>query len=106
MPSDLGITLALGLPRLGLDLPRVALDPCGGDGALRCSLAPSGVEARLRDLYPERYPISDGYVTSRPLEASEAEPLRRALELLGAGCTAVITNTPHNTHEACGSLRT
>jgi hypothetical protein len=28
-PSDLAISLALGLPRLGLDLPRVALDPCG-----------------------------------------------------------------------------
>ena len=49
-PSDLAISLALWPPRLGLDLPRVALDPCGGDGALRCSLAPSGVEARLSDL--------------------------------------------------------
>ena len=33
-PSELAISLALGL-ELGLDLPRVALDPCGGDGALR-----------------------------------------------------------------------
>jgi hypothetical protein len=33
-PSDVAVGLALGLPRLGLDLPRVALDPCGGDGAL------------------------------------------------------------------------
>src|SRR5271170_7534250 len=38
-PSDLAISLALGLPRLGLDLPRIALDPCGGDGALRRGLA-------------------------------------------------------------------
>ena len=30
-PSDLAVGLALGLPRLGLDLPGVALDPCGGD---------------------------------------------------------------------------
>ena len=34
-PSDLAISLAVGLTRLGLDLPRIALDPCGGDGALR-----------------------------------------------------------------------
>jgi hypothetical protein len=27
-PSDLAIGLTLGLPRLGLGLPRVALDPC------------------------------------------------------------------------------
>ena len=47
-PSDLAISLALGLPRLGLDLPRVALDPCGGDGALRRSLAHFGVDVRFR----------------------------------------------------------
>ena len=41
-PSDLAISLAQGLPRLGLDLPRVALDPCGGDGAIRRSLRPLG----------------------------------------------------------------
>jgi hypothetical protein len=100
-PSDLAISLALGLPRLGLDLPRVALDPCGGDGALRRCLAPFRVDVRLSDLYPERYPTSDGYVTSQPLDASEAEPVRQALELAGTGCTAIITNTPHNTDEAC-----
>ena len=100
-PSDLAISLALGLPRLGLELPRVALDPCGGDGALRRSLARFGVDVRLSDLYPERYPTSDGYVTSQPLDASEAEPLKYALELAGAACTAIITNTPHNTAEAC-----
>ena len=99
-PSDLAISLAQGLPRLGLDLPRVALDPCGGDGAIRCSLAPFGVNVRLSDLYPERYP-ADGYVTSQPLNASEAEHLRYAFELAGAGCSAIITNTPHNTKEAC-----
>jgi hypothetical protein len=100
-PADLAVSLALGLPRLGLDLPRVALDPCGGDDALRCSLAPFGVDVRLSDLYPERYPTSDGYITSHPLDASEAEPLSYALELAGEACTAIITNTPHNTHEAC-----
>ena len=71
-PSDLAISLALGLPRLGLDLPRVALDPCGGDGALRRSLAPFGVDVRLSDLYPEMYPAADGYITSEPLDASKA----------------------------------
>jgi hypothetical protein len=100
-PSDLAISLALGLPRLGLDLPRVALDPCGGDGALRRSLAPFGVDVRLSDLYPERHPEADGYVTSQPLDATETEHLRCAFALAGADCTAIITNTPHNTDEAC-----
>ena len=71
-PSDLAISLAVGLTRLGLDLPRIALDPCGGDGALRRGLAPFGVDVRLSDLYPEMYPAADGYVTSQPLDASEA----------------------------------
>ena len=100
-PSDLVVSLAVGLTRLGLDLPRVALDPCGGDGALRRSLVPFGVDVRLSDLYPERYPKADGYVTSQPLDASDPEHLRYSLELAGAGCTAIITNTPHNTDEAC-----
>jgi hypothetical protein len=50
-PSEVAISLALGLSRLGLDLPRIALDPCGGEGALRRSLAPFGVDVRLSDLY-------------------------------------------------------
>jgi hypothetical protein len=104
-PSDLAISLALGLPRLGLDLPRVALDPCGGDGALRRSLMPFGVDVRLSDLYPERHPEADGYVTSQPLDASEPEDLKYAFELAGADCTAIITNTPHNTDEACAIVR-
>jgi hypothetical protein len=53
-PSELAISLAIGLPRLGLDVPRVALDPCGGDGALRQGLAPFGVDVRLSDLYPDK----------------------------------------------------
>jgi hypothetical protein len=100
-PSDLVIGLALGLSRLGLDLPRVALDPCGGDGALRRSLAPFGVDVRLSDLYPEKYPTAHGYITDQPLDASDIEHLRHAFELAGPDCTAVITNTPHNTREAC-----
>ena len=63
-PSDLVASLPPGLSRLGLGLPRVALDPCGGDGALRRSLMPLGVDVRLSDLYPEMYPVADGYVTS------------------------------------------
>jgi hypothetical protein len=100
-PADLAISLALGLPRLGLDLLGVARDPCGGDGALRRCLAPFGVDVRLSDLYPELYPAADGYVTREPLNASDVEHLRKAFELAGAGCTAIITNTPHNTKEAC-----
>jgi hypothetical protein len=86
---------------LGLDLPRVALDPCGGDGALRRFLAPFGVEVQLSDLYPEMYPTADGYVTRQPLDASAPEHLRYAFELAGDDCTAIVTNTPHNTKEAC-----
>jgi hypothetical protein len=52
-PSDLVASLPLGLSRLGLELPRVTLDPCGGDGALRRGLAPFGVDVRLSDLYPD-----------------------------------------------------
>jgi hypothetical protein len=43
-PADLVASLPLGLSRLGLGLPRVALDPCGGDGAMRGALAPFGVD--------------------------------------------------------------
>jgi len=100
-PPDLAVSLALGLARLGLDLPRVALDPCGGDGALRRFLAPFGVEVRLSDLYPEMYPTAEGYVTRQPLDASDPEHLRNAFELAGADRTAIVTNTPHNTKEAC-----
>jgi hypothetical protein len=100
-PPDLAVSLALGVARLGLDLPPVALDPCGGDGALRRYMAPFGVDVRLSDLYPDMYPAADGYVTREPLDASESEYLRYAFELAGPSCTAIITNTPHNTKEAC-----
>ena len=104
-PSELAISLALGLSRLGLDLPRIALDPCGGDGALRCGLAPFGIDVRLTDLYPEKYAAADGYVTSQPLDASDPEHLQYAFEQAGPDCTAIITNTPHNTDEACAIVR-
>ena len=104
-PSDLAISLALGLPRLGLDLPRVALDPCGGDGALRHGLAPFGVDVRLSDLYPDKYPGADGYVTSQSLDASDPEHLTNSLELAGPDCTAIVTNSPHRTDEACAIVR-
>ena len=100
-PSDLATSLAPGLSRLGLDLPRVALDPCGGDGALRRCLAQFGIDVRLSDLYPEMYAAADAYVTRQPLDASQADHLRHAFELAGADCTAIVTNTPHNTKEAC-----
>jgi hypothetical protein len=86
-------------------LPGVALDPCGGDGALRRCLAPFGVDVRLTDLYPELYPAADGYVAREPLDASEPEHLRYAFKLAGAGCRTIITNTPHNTLEACAIVK-
>jgi hypothetical protein len=104
-PSDLAVSLALGLPRLGLELPRVALDPCGGDGALRRCMAPFGIQVWLSDLYPEMHATADGYVTREPLDASEPDHLRCALGLAGIGCTAIITNTPHNTQEACAIVK-
>ena len=51
-PSDLVASLPLGLSRLGLELPRVALDPCGGDGALRRGLAPFRVDVSTRICTP------------------------------------------------------
>jgi hypothetical protein len=101
----LAVGLALGLARLGLDLPRVAIDPCGGDGALRRSLAPFGIDVRLSDLYPERCAATVGYVTRQPLDACEIEHLWHAFELAGTACTAVITNTPHNRFEAPAIVR-
>jgi hypothetical protein len=65
---------------------------------------PFGVDVRLSDL-PEMYPAADGYITSQPLDASDPEHLKFAFELAGAGCTAIITNTPHNTDEACAIVR-
>jgi hypothetical protein len=104
-PSDLVFGLALGLSRLGIELPRVALDPCGGDGAIRRSLAPFGVDVRLSDLYPEMYPAADGYVTRQPLDASDIEHWRHAFALAGPSCAAVLTNTPHRTDEACAIVK-
>src|SRR3984957_19392446 len=40
-------------------------------------------------------------VTSEPLDASEPEHLWLLFELSASDCTAIITNTPHNTDEAC-----
>jgi hypothetical protein len=68
---------------------------------LRRGLAPFGVDVRLTDLYPDKYQGAHGYVASQPLDASEPEHLRCALELAGAACTTIITNAPHNTAEAC-----
>jgi hypothetical protein len=99
-PAELSVALTIGLPRLDVRLPRIALDPCGGDGALRRSLARFGIDVRLTDLYPERHPTADGYVTRELLDAGHAESLRFSLELAGSHCRAIITNSPHNTEDA------
>ena len=85
-------------------MPRVALDPCGGDGALRRGLAPFGVDVRLSDLYPEN--IRALTATSRA-NRSTSGPGSSAIciRVGGLGCTAIITNTPHNTDEACAIVR-
>jgi hypothetical protein len=49
-------------------------------------------------------------ISSALLEAtfgfgSEPEHLRYAFELVGQSCTAIITNTPHNTKEACAIVK-
>jgi hypothetical protein len=61
---------------------------------LRRGLASFGVDVSLTDFYPDKYPGPDGYITSQPIDASDPEHLKYALELAGAGCTAIITNTP------------
>jgi hypothetical protein len=58
-----------------------------------------GVDLRFSDLYPEMNQGTDCYVESEPLDASEPEQLWHAFELAGE-CTAIVTNTPHNTREA------
>ncbi|HEY1862771.1 MAG TPA: hypothetical protein VGG77_03585 [Roseiarcus sp.] len=59
----------------------------------------------MTDLYPEMYLPADDYVTRQPLDASDGEHFRFAFELVAADCTAVITNTPHNTREACAIVK-
>ena len=44
-------------------------------------------------------------VTSEPLDASEPEHLWLLFELPGSDSTEIITNTPHNTDEACAIVR-
>jgi hypothetical protein len=64
------------------------------------------VEVRLTDLYPEMYAAAaDGYVASQPLDASDPEHLQCAFELAWRGLHRDITNTPHNTDEACAIVR-
>ena len=80
-PCDLVVSLPFGLLRIGLDLPRIALDPCGGDGALGRALAPFGVGMRLSDLYPEMYPTAAGCLTPSKFSLAVAHP-NRATEIV------------------------
>jgi hypothetical protein len=104
-PPILAAGLAVGLPQFWIGLPRSALDPCGGDGALRRGLAPFGIDVRLTDLYPEKYPPADGYLTRELLDAGHTESLRFSLEQAGSNCRAIITNSPHNTEEATDIIK-
>ena len=51
-----------------------------GDCAPRRSLEPFGVDVRLTDLYPDKYPGVDGYVTSQSLDVSDPEHLTQCIE--------------------------
>ena len=104
-PPLLAAGLAIGLTRLGIALPQIALDPCGGNSALRRGLSPFGIELRLSDLYYEKYPGADGYVTHELLDAGHMESLRFALELAGANCRSVLTNSPHETSAAMAIVK-
>jgi hypothetical protein len=104
-PPILAAGLAVGLPQLGINRPRIALDPCGGDGGLRRGLVAFGIEVRLTDLYPEKYPAADGYLTRELLDACHTESLHSSLEQAGQNCRAIITNSPHNTEEATAIVR-
>jgi hypothetical protein len=83
----------------------ICLESCSTHAAATVRFAvawrPFGVDVRLTDLYPEMYLPADGYLTGQTLDASNVEHLRYAFELAGADCMAVITNTTHNTREAC-----
>lgn len=92
-PVDLLDALVVGLQRLGLPLPAVALDPCGGAGAIRRALAVHGVDVRLTDIAPQAYAGTPGYVSQDPLDATKLDHLCRAVSL--SGSRAVITNTPY-----------
>jgi hypothetical protein len=72
---------------------------------LHRGLSSFGVDVRLSDLYPDKYQGAQGYVASQPLDAADPDHLQYALELAGPNCTAIITNTPHNTDEACAIVR-
>ena len=102
-PPILAAGLAVGLPQLRIETPVIALDPCGGDGALRRALEPFRIDVRLSDLYVEKYPAADGYLTREWLDAGHGEFLRFSLEQAGPECSAVITNSPHKPRR---SLRT
>jgi hypothetical protein len=95
-PSELAISLAVGLSKLGLDLPRVASIRAAATAPSAAIWRTLGVDVRLSDLYPERYLGADGYFASQPLDAAEPEQLGHALTLAGPHCAAIITNTSND----------
>lgn len=92
-PADLCDALVVGVVRLGLVLPAVALDPCGGAGAIRRALTAHGVDVRLTDIAPEVYAGTEGYISQEPLDATRIDHLRQAVSV--AGVRTVISNTPY-----------
>jgi hypothetical protein len=85
--------LAIGLEKMGLKLPTIALDPCGGVGQLArvlTSLMP-GVAIRLSDLTPKRQ-AADLYATLAPADATIPADLELMLRI--AGARAIVSNFP------------
>ena len=81
------------------------LDPCGGDGALRRGSRAIRSRCAVDRPLCRKYPAADGYLTREWLDAGHGESLRFSLEQAGPECSAVITNSPHNTEEATAIVK-
>jgi hypothetical protein len=92
-PALSSAALMLGLEKMGLMLPAVALDPCGGAGQLArvaMALAP-GVEIWLSDIRPQ-LEAADLYATFASADATIPADLQSMLRVTGA--RAILSNPP------------
>jgi hypothetical protein len=92
-PALNSAALVLGLRKMGLRLPSVVLDPCGGAGQLArvaMTLAP-GVDTVLSDISPRRE-AADLYATLASVDATIRADLESILCVTGA--RAVVSNPP------------
>lgn len=85
--------LVLGLRKMGLRLPPIVLDPCGGIGELArvvMRLEP-GVAVQLSDVKPQRQ-AADLYATLAPIDATILADLESMLRITEA--RAIVSNFP------------